>query len=100
MARLPTSCDASVKTFWRGMEVPARKVRAKIAPAPKAWWSMKENRTGDVIDAVATEASDGLILLDDTDGKAWCLVTEQGGASIYGYRRLPATSDIIGDRTD
>lgn len=85
-----------MKAYWQGKEVPARRVRATIGPAPKSWWSA--GREGETVDAVAIDWPDGLILLDDTDGKAWYLVTEQGGASIYGYRRLPTTSVIVGER--
>lgn len=85
-----------MKTYWQGRETPARRVRATIGPASKEWWSA--GREGETIDAVAIDWPAGPILLDDTDGKAWHLVTEQLGSSIYGFRKLPVTSAIVAER--
>ena len=80
----------TVETYWNGMETPARRGTATVAPCPSfpRYWA--KDLIGEVIPVVevvldGVNYGGGIDYLDNRDGSGWLKVTEGHGSPAYGH---------------
>lgn len=87
------STENTEKTYWNGLETPARRGTAVVADAPEfpLYWARDlVGRRIEVVEVVldGVNFGGGIAYLDDREGQGWEKVTVGMGSPRYGHADL------------